>query len=96
MIDNQLLQMEQDLANYNKVKDIVVQKIVEEGYMSEEEGLEFVERCQVMIYKGSWFDRWFKKNMDSRKEDGYYMKIIEMSEKESNLDDLIRRTAQGR
>ena len=56
-MDTRLISMEEDLANYNKVKDAVIQKIVDEGYMSIEEGLEFVERCQVMVYKGSWFKR---------------------------------------
>ncbi len=94
-MDARLISMEEDLANYNKVRDLIVQKIVDEGYMSSEEGLEFVERCQVMIYKGSWFKRWTdkQKHMD---KDGYYMKVVEMKDKETNLDDLIRRTAQDR
>ena len=94
-MDTRLINIEEDLANYNKVKDAVIQKIVDEGYMSIEEGLEFVERCQVMIYKGSWFKRWMDRNKDLDKN-GYYMKVIEMKDKETNLDDLIRRTAQGK
>lgn len=95
-MDSQLLTLEQDIANYNKVKNLVVARIIEEGYMSEEEGSEFAERCQVMVYKGTWFSRWFERNMKDNKQDGWYFKIIEMHEKETNLDDLIRRTAQDR
>lgn len=95
-MDQQLLQLDQDLANYNKVKNLIISKIIQEGYMSEDEGLEFIERCQVMVYKGTWFSRWFEKNMKDNKKDGWYFKIIEMHDKQTNIDDIIRRTAQGR
>lgn len=95
-MDQQLLQLEDDMANYNKVKNLIVARIIEEGYMSEEEGLEFIDRCQVMVYKGTWFSRWFEKNMKDSKKDGWYFKIIEMHDKQTNIDDIIRRTAQGR
>lgn len=92
-IDQQVLSLEEDMTNYNKVKDLVVNQIVKEGYMSEEEGFEFIERCQVMVYKGSWFSRWFDKNMKSSKKDGWYLKIVEMHDKQTSIDDIIRRTA---
>lgn len=95
-MDNQLYTLEDDVSNYNKVKTLVVAKMIEEGYISQEEGEEFIDRCQVMIYKGTWFSRWFDKNMKDHKKDGWYFKIIEMHDKETNLDDLIRRTAQSR
>lgn len=95
-MDNQLLSLETDMENYNKVKNITVFRLVEEGYLSEEEAVEFIERCQVMMYKGTWFSRWFDKNMKDSKKDGWYLKIIEMKEKQTNLDDLIRRTANER
>lgn len=95
-MDQQLLQLEDDMANYNKVKNLIVSKIIEEGYMSEDEGLEFIERCQVMVYKGTWFSRWFEKNMKDHKKEGWYFKIIEMHDKQTNIDDIIRRTAQGK
>lgn len=92
-MDTQLLSLEEDMSNYNKVKDIVVRQLIKEGYMSDEEGYEFSERCQVMVYKGTWFSKWFDKNMKDSKKEGWYIRIIEMSEKQTNLDDLIRRTA---
>lgn len=95
-MDQQLLQLDQDLANYNKVKNLIISKIIQEGYMSEDEGVEFIERCQVMVYKGTWFSKWFEKNMKDSKKDGWYFKIIEMHDKQTNIDDIIRRTAQGR
>ena len=95
-MDQQLLSLEEDISNYNKVKNLVVAQMVKEGYMSDEEGGEFAERCQVMIYKGSWFSRWFDRNMKDGKKDGWYLKIIEMHDKQTSIDDIIRRTANER
>lgn len=95
-MDSQLLELENDMVNYNKVKNLVVFKMVEEGFISEDEALEFIERCQVMVYKGTWFSKWFDKNMKDSKKDGWYLKVIEMHDKQTNIDDIIRRTAQGK
>jgi len=95
-MDQRLLSLEEDISNYNKVKDLVVGQIMREGYMSEEEGNEFAERCQVMIYKGTWFKRWFDRNMKNKEKEGWYMKIVEMHDKQTSIDDIIRRTANER
>ena len=95
-MEAQLISLEDNIQNFNKVKNLIIAKIVEEGYMSEEEGEEFVDRCQVMLYKGTWFTKWFEKHAKEKDEKGWYFKIIEMHDKETNLDDIIRRTAQGR
>jgi hypothetical protein len=95
-MEQQLLELENDMTNYNKVKNLVVAQMIKEGYMSDEEGGEFAERCQVMIYKGTWFSRWFDKNMKDSKKEGWYMKIIEMHDKQTSIDDIIRRTANER
>ncbi len=94
-MDSELLNLESYTVNYNKVKEIVIAKLVEEGYMSEDEGLEFCERSQVIIYKGKWYSRFFDKNIktESNTSDKYYMKIVDFKDKKTNLDDLIRRTA---
>jgi hypothetical protein len=95
-MEQQLLELENDMTNYNKVKNLVVAQMIKEGYMSDEEGGEFAERCQVMIYKGTWFSRWFDKNMKDSKKEGWYLKIIEMHDKQTSIDDIIRRTANER
>lgn len=95
-MDTNLANIETDIANYNKVKELVLTKLVKEGYVSEEEAEEFCNRCQVMVYKGKWYEKWFKKAMPKQDENGYYMRIVEMAEKQTSLDDLIRRTANER
>lgn len=82
-----------EMENYNKVKDIVLNKLVVEGLLDQSDAEEFSERCQVLVYKGKWFSKWFDKNMkaDSPK-DSYYIRMVELKEREDEVDKLLRRT----
>lgn len=83
-----------DIQNYNKVKDIVLNKLVEEGLLDPSDAEEFSERCHVLVYRGNWFTNWFKKNVTpvEGEEKKYYMRMIELKEKEDDVDRLLRRT----
>lgn len=85
-----------EMSNYNKVKDIVLNKLVQEGLLEESDADEFSERCQVLCYKGKWFSKWFDKNMKAENpnadENGYYIRIVELKEREDDVDKLLRRT----
>mgnify|MGYP000132495449 FL=1 len=83
-----------EMENYNKVKDIVLSKLVSEGLLDESDSEEFSERCQVLAYKGKWFSKWFDKNMktETNSPDTYYIRVIEMREKEDEVDRLLRKT----
>ena len=94
-MDQQLLELENNMVNYNKVKELVINQLINEGYMSDDEGKEFTDRCQILVYKGNWFSKWFERNMKDSSKENYYIRIIQMKDKETSLDDLIRRTAQG-
>ena len=87
-----MIDLENNMQNFNKVKDAVVRRLVDEGYISEDDAEEFCERVQVLVYKGTWFDKWFKKEKDTCDPQGYYFHLIEMNDKESDIDRLIRRT----
>ena len=95
-MDQQLLELEQDMSNYQKVKEIVLNKLVNEGLLEQDDANEFDERCQVLVYKGTWFSKWFDKNVKVEKPEadkkGYYMRIVELKEKEDKVDRLLRRT----
>jgi hypothetical protein len=95
-MDQQLLELENDMSNYQKVKELILQKLVLEGLLNEDDANEFAERCQVLVYKGTWFSKWFDKNIkvqtpESDKK-GWYMRIVELKEKEDEVDRLLRRT----
>jgi hypothetical protein len=93
-MDQQLLDLEQDMSNYQKVKELVLSKLVQEGLLEKDDANEFDERCQVLVYKGTWFSKWFDKNANNPEANkkGYYMKIVELKEKENEVDRLMRRT----
>jgi len=86
--------LESQMDNYQKVKDIVLSKLVNEGLLDQDDANEFSERCQVLVYKGTWFSKWFDKNVkaSNSKKDSYYIRIVEMKEKEDEVDRLLRRT----
>ena len=73
-MEAQLISLEDNIQNFNEVKNLIIAKIVEEGYMSEEEGEEFVDRCQVILYKGTGFNKWFEKYSKDKDEGGGILK----------------------
>jgi hypothetical protein len=83
IIDEQALTLESDIKNANKIKDIVVNSLIKEGLISQNDGMDYVERFQVLIYKGSWFKRFFDKYIknDTINIDGYFYRIVEMQVK---------------
>jgi hypothetical protein len=95
-MDQQLLELEQDMSNYQKVKELILSRLVDEGLLEEDDADEFNERCQVLVYKGTWFSKWFDKNVKANQPDadkkGYYIRIVELKEKENEVDRLMRRT----
>jgi len=95
-MDAQLLELETDMSNYQKVKELILQKLVAEDLLSQDDANEFDERCQVLVYKGTWFSKWFDKNVKVNKPEadkkGYYMRIVELKEREDEVDKLLRRT----
>jgi hypothetical protein len=95
-MDQQLLDLEQDMSNYQKVKELVLTKLVQEGLVEQDDADEFNDRCQVLVYKGTWFSKWFDNNVKLEKPEankkGYFMRIVELKEKEDDVDKLLRRT----
>ena len=76
-MDSYLMEMEQDVQNYNVVKELVIRKLIEEGLISGEDGEDFMERCQVVVVKNGWFKRWCSKFAKGT-EDTYSVRILEM------------------
>ena len=91
-IDGQVLTIEADTQNANKIKDVVISSLIKQGLISEEDGLDYVERFQVLIYKGSWFKRFFDKYLknDTNRIDGYFYRVVEMQDKKPmTLNDIV-------
>ena len=95
-MDSQLLSLEQDMSNYQKVKELVLSQLIKEGLLEQDDADEFNERCQVLVYKGTWFSKWFDKNVSVDKpkdKNSYFMRIVELKDKEDEVDRLMRRTS---
>jgi polyhydroxyalkanoate synthesis regulator phasin len=89
-----MLDVTAEMENYNKVKEIILAKLVDEGLLNKDDANEFDDRCQILVYKGKWFSKWFDKNMktETNSPDTYYIRVIEMREKEDEITRLLRKT----
>ena len=90
-IDNQILSIETDTIHANKVKELVLGSLIRQGLISQEDGMDYVERFQVVIFKGSWFKRFFDKYVKNGTNsiDGYFYRIVEMEyKKPMTLNDI--------
>lgn len=90
-IDNQILSIETDTIHANKVKELVISSLIRQGLISEEDGMDYVERFQVVIFKGSWFKRFFDKYVKNGTNtmDGYFYRVVEMEyKKPMTLNDI--------
>jgi hypothetical protein len=76
-MDSYLVEMEQDIQNYNVVKELVINKLVDEGLMSQKDGEDFIDRCQIIVVKNGWFKRWCSK-FSKGNESMYTVRILEM------------------
>jgi hypothetical protein len=89
-MDGQLSTIESDIQNYNKVKDLVIRQVCAEGYMTTAEAEEFIDRNQVLLYKGNWFSKWFDKHISVEDKDkqSYYIRMVQMDVKDPTLNDV--------
>jgi ribosomal protein S13 len=65
--------IDNDMSNYNKIKDLVIDKLVAEGELKVDVADEIKDRIQVLIYKGKWYKRYFEKNVKQKdgEEEGW-------------------------
>lgn len=86
-------QIEEYTKMYNKVKVLVLNKLIEEKLLNKDDAEEFNERNHVMLYKANWFENWSKKTFGKNyDENGFYLKMIEMQEREDDVQKMKRRT----
>jgi kynurenine formamidase len=76
MITTQDLEIGTNTMNCNNVKDLVLQKIYEDGILTEEELEKYSTEYQIIIVKRGWFKRWFNKFSPNEDKEAYMMKIV--------------------
>ena len=60
-LDSMLLSLEEDIKNANTVKDLVIQRLVDDKVLTDQQAEDYADKWQVIIIKPTWFERWMEK-----------------------------------
>ena len=60
-VDSMLLTLEEDIKNANAVKDLVIQRLLDDKVITDQQAEDYADKWQVIIIKPSWFERWMEK-----------------------------------
>jgi len=60
-VDSMLLTLEEDIKNANTVKDLVIQRLLDDKVITDQQAEDYADKWQVIIIKPSWFERWMEK-----------------------------------
>lgn len=63
------------IKNANTVKEIILAQLLKDSKISEEDFNNYCLNYQIIVFKRSWFETWFKKFFNS-KEDEYQFKLV--------------------
>ena len=75
-IDTQLVSMESDTLNANIVKLTVIEKLFNNGVITEEQADEYTVNWNIVIVKRSWFKRFFGIKNNEGDEKGYIYRYV--------------------
>lgn len=78
-MDSRLITIEEDTLNANVVKELIIQKLYDNGVLNEEQAKTYVEKWQVIVYKPTWFKRWMEKFVTTNK-DTYRYKYVKFED----------------
>ena len=60
-LDSMVLSLEEDIKNANTVKDLVIQRLVNDKVITDQQAGDYADKWQVIIIKPTWFERWMVK-----------------------------------
>ena len=78
-MDTRLITLEEDTLNANVVKELVIQKLYDNGVLDDEQAKAYIEKWQVIVYKPTWFKRWMEKFITTNK-DTYRYKYVKFED----------------
>ena len=73
-MDSMLISLEEYTLNANQVKDLVLERLENDGLITNQNALDYAEKWQIIIIKSNWFERWREKF--GIKKDGYKFKFV--------------------
>jgi membrane carboxypeptidase/penicillin-binding protein len=60
-LDSMILSLEEDIKNANTVKDLVIQRLLDDKVITNQQAEDYADKWQVIIIKPAWFERWMEK-----------------------------------
>jgi hypothetical protein len=79
-MDSRLITIEEDTLNANVVKELIIQRLHDNGLLNDEQAIEYMEKWQVVIVKPTWFKRWMEKFMFTTNENRYIFKYVKFED----------------
>ena len=78
-----------ELKNADLLKVVIVQALVDEGYLDHKQGKEFIQNYGVIIASPSWFESVYKSLFPGRKDGSYYnvVKFVSGEKKQNNTEE---------
>jgi hypothetical protein len=74
-LDSMLLSLEEDIKNANTVKDLVIQRLVDDKVLTDQQAKDYADKWQVIIIKPTWFERWMEK-LNIKTSNNYLYKYV--------------------
>ena len=79
-MDHRLITLEEDTQNANVVKESVIKKLHDNGLLTDEQAIEYMEKWQVIIIKATWFERWMEKFIPTINKNRYVFKYVKFED----------------
>jgi len=79
-IDSILVNMELHVKNANICKDMVVERLLKDGMITQEIANDYFEKYQIIIIKNSWFKTWMDKFLKDSNKDTYSFKLVKFED----------------
>ena len=74
------LKIDEYTENANTVKDHVLDKLLKDGAITPEQYELYTISWQVIVFKYSWFKRWFKKYAPNIKENDWGYRFVKIED----------------
>jgi hypothetical protein len=78
-VDSMLLSLEGDIKNANTVKDLVIQRLLDDKVITDQQAEDYADKWQVIIIKPSWFERWMEK-LNIKTPNSYQFKYVKFED----------------
>ena len=69
-------------------KRLMLEQMVDEGYITDQERDELDDRCHIIVYKEKWYEAWFKRRDPESKLDGTRLRLVEFQTKSIDNDNV--------